>query len=693
MAKLIVDGKEIEVPPEYTLLQACEAAGAEIPRFCYHSRLSIAGNCRMCLVELVGSPKPIASCAWGVRDCRPGPNGEPPEVKTRSPMVRKAREGVMEFLLINHPLDCPICDQGGECDLQDQSMAYGVDASRYRENKRAVEEKYIGALVKTVMTRCIHCTRCIRFATEVAGVPELGAIGRGEDMEITTYLETAMRSELQGNVVDLCPVGALTSKPYAFVARPWELNKTESIDVMDALGSAIRVDTRGREVMRILPRINDDVNEEWISDKTRHVVDGLRTQRLDQPYIREQGRLRTASWPAAFEAIAARVARTPAKRIGAIAGDLAAVEEIFALKDLMTRLEVSNIDCRQDGAALDPAWGRATYLFNPTIAGIERADALLIVGANPRREAAVLNARIRKRWRVGDFPVGLIGERADLTYPYDYLGAGPETLAELAAGRHAFADTLKKAQHPLILVGSGALARPDGAAVAALAAKAAVELGAVKEGWNGYALLHWAAARTGALDIGFVPGAGGLRAADMTDAGALDLIFLLGADEIEIPSGAFVVYLGTHGDRSAHRADVILPGAAYPEKSGIYVNTEGRVQMAERAAFPPGDAREDWAILRALSDVLGRKLPYDSLAGLRRALFRAHPHLACIDQIAPGDSGDIARLAARGGTLDKAPFVSPVDDFYLTNPIARASAVMAECSVIAEGYAARTAAE
>jgi NADH-quinone oxidoreductase subunit G len=693
MAKLIVDGQEIEVPPEYTLLQACEAAGAEIPRFCFHSRLSIAGNCRMCLVELVGSPKPIASCAWGVRDCRPGPKGEPPEVKTRSPMVRKAREGVMEFLLINHPLDCPICDQGGECDLQDQSMAYGVDASRYRENKRAVEEKYIGALVKTVMTRCIHCTRCIRFATEVAGVPELGAIGRGEDMEITTYLETAMLSELQGNVVDLCPVGALTAKPYAFAARPWELDKTESIDIMDALGSAIRVDTRGREVMRILPRINDDVNEEWISDKTRHVVDGLRTQRLDQPYIREQGRLRVASWPAAFAAIAAKVARTPTKRIGAIAGDLAAVEEMFALKDLMTRLEVNNIDCRQDGAALDPAWGRATYLFNPTIAGIEKADALLIVGANPRREAAVLNARIRKRWRIGNFPIGLIGERVDLTYAYDYLGAGPDTLAELAAGRHAFADTLKKAEHPLILVGTGALARPDGAAIAALAAKAAVELGGVKEGWNGYGFLHWAAARPGALDIGFVPGAGGLRAADMAGAGALDLIFLLGADEIEIASGAFVIYLGTHGDRSAHRADVILPGAAYPEKSGIYVNTEGRVQMAARAAFPPGDAREDWAILRALSDLLGHKLPYDSLAGLRQALFKAHPHLARIDQVAPADSNDIGRLAARGGTPDKAPFVSPVDDFYLTNPIARASAVMAECSVIAEGYAARTAAE
>jgi NADH-quinone oxidoreductase subunit G len=693
MTKLIVDGNEIEVPPDYTLLQACEAAGAEIPRFCFHARLSIAGNCRMCLVEVAGMPKPQASCALGVKDLPPNRDGTPKVISTRSPMVRKAREGVMEFLLINHPLDCPICDQGGECDLQDQSMAYGVDASRYRENKRAVDEKYIGALVKTVMTRCIHCTRCIRFATEVAGVPELGALGRGEDMEITTYLETAMTSELQGNVVDLCPVGALTSKPYAFAARPWELNKTESIDVMDALGSAIRVDTRGREVMRILPRINDDVNEEWISDKTRHVVDGLRTQRLDQPYVREQGRLRPASWPAAFAAIAAQMARTPAKRIGAIVGDLAAVEEIFALKDLMARLDVKNMDCRQDDAALDPAWGRASYLFNPTIAGIESADALLIVGANPRREAAVLNARIRKRWRIGNFPIGLIGERADLTYAYDYLGAGPETLAELAAGRHAFAGTLKKAERPLVLIGSGALARPDGAAIAALGAKAAIELGAVKDGWNGYGFLHWAAARPGALDLGFVPGAGGLPAAEMASPGALDLVFLLGADEIEIPSGAFVVYLGTHGDRSAHRADVILPGAAYPEKSGIYVNTEGRVQMAERAAFPPGDAREDWAILRALSDVLGHKLPYDSLAGLRQALFRAHPHLARIDQITPGDNRDIARLAARGGTPDKAPFVSPVDDFYLTNPIARASAVMAECSVIAEGYAARTAAE
>src|SRR4051795_10009078 len=486
MTKLIVDGKEIDVPAEFTLLQACEAAGAEIPRFCYHERLSIAGNCRMCLVEIKGGPKPVASCAWAVRDCRPGPKGEPPEISTRSPMVKKAREGVMEFLLINHPLDCPICDQGGECDLQDQAMGYGVDTSRFAENKRAVEDKYLGALVKTSMNRCIQCTRCVRFATEVAGVPELGAIGRGEDMEITTYLESAMTSELQGNVVDLCPVGALTSKPYAFAARPWELNKTESIDVMDALGSAIRVDTRGREVMRILPRVNDDVNEEWISDKTRHVVDGLRTQRLDQPYLRKDDRLVPVSWSTAFAAIAAKMKSVQAERIGAIVGDLAAVEEMFALKHLMSLLGATSIDCRQDGMVLHPQWGRASYLFNATIAGIEAADALLIIGANPRREAAVLNARIRKRWRVGNFPIGLIGEKADLTYNYDYLGAGPETLAEVLAGRHGFADALKKAERALVMIGAGALARPDGAAVAALAAQTALEVGAVKSDWNGF---------------------------------------------------------------------------------------------------------------------------------------------------------------------------------------------------------------
>jgi NADH-quinone oxidoreductase subunit G len=694
MTKLIVDGKEIDVPPEYTLLQACEAAGAEIPRFCFHERLSIAGNCRMCLVELVGSPKPVASCAWGVRDCRPGPKGEPPQVRTRTPMVRKAHEGVMEFLLINHPLDCPICDQGGECDLQDQTMAYGVDASRFRENKRAVEDKYIGALVKTSMNRCIQCTRCVRFATEVAGVPELGAINRGEDMEITTYLETAMTSELQGNVVDLCPVGALTSKPYAFAARPWELTKTESIDVMDALGSAIRVDTRGREVMRILPRVNEDVNEEWISDKTRHVVDGMRTQRLDQPYLREGTRLRPASWNEAFAAIAAKVRAVPRQRIGAIVGDLAAVEEMFALKDLMTRLGVKNIDCRQDGSPLLPTWGRATYTFNATVAGIENADALLIVGANPRHESAVLNARIRKRWRAGQFPIGLIGEKADLTYAYDYLGAGPDTLADIASGRHPFAERLKQAQHPIILVGQGALSRLDGKAIAALAARTAVEVGAVKDGWNGFSVLHTAASRVGGLDLGLVPGEGGLAAPDMAAPGALDVLFLLGADELDVAPGAFVIYIGTHGDRGAHRADIILPGAAYTEKTGLTVNTEGRVQLINRAGFPPGDAREDWAILRALSDQLGTRLPYDSLNQLRATLFKAHPTLARLDVVEPSDAGDIRRLAEMSaGAVDRAPFRSPIEDFYLTNPIARASAIMAECSALARRAAPAIAAE
>jgi NADH-quinone oxidoreductase subunit G len=685
MAKLKVDGKEIEVPDHYTLLQAAEEAGAEVPRFCFHERLSIAGNCRMCLVEVKGGPpKPQASCAMGVRDLRPGPNGELPEMFTNTPMVKKAREGVMEFLLINHPLDCPICDQGGECDLQDQAMAFGVDASRFHENKRAVEDKYIGPLVKTIMTRCIHCTRCVRFTTEVAGISELGLIGRGEDAEITTYLEQAMTSELQGNVIDLCPVGALTSKPYAFQARPWELTKTESIDVMDAVGSAIRVDSRGREVMRILPRVNDAVNEEWISDKTRFIWDGLRSQRLDRPYVRRNGRLVPASWAEAFGAVRDAVAKAGPGRIGAIAGDLAAVEEMYALKQLIASLGSASIDCRQDGAALDPALGRASYIFNPTIEGIEQADAVLIVGANPRFEASVLNTRIRKRWRLGNLPIGVIGDVGDTRYDYERLGAGTETLKNLVDGGGAFLDTLKNAKHPLIIVGQGALARPDGAAVLGLAARLATAVGAVAEGWNGFAVLHNAAARVGGLDIGFVPGEGGLNVAGMM-GGAVDVLFLLGADEIPMDAigGAFTVYIGTHGDAGAHRADVILPGSAYTEKSGTYVNTEGRVQMTNRAGFAPGEAREDWAILRALSDVLGRKLPFDSLAQLRAKLYAEHPHLAAIDRIATADPAALAKAARLGGRLGKATFVSPVKDFYLTNPIARASAVMAECSALA----------
>ena len=683
MTKVLVDGKEIDVPPEYTLLQACEQAGAEIPRFCFHERLSIAGNCRMCLIEVKGGPpKPQASCAMSVRDLRPGPNGEPPAMFTNTPMVKKAREGVMEVLLINHPLDCPICDQGGECDLQDQAMAFGVDSSRYGENKRAVEDKYIGPLVKTSMNRCIHCTRCVRFTAEVAGTGDMGAIGRGEDMEITTYLESAMTSELQGNIADLCPVGALLPAPQSFRARSWELQKTQTIDVMDAVGSAIRVDTRGREVMRILPRVNEAVNEEWISDKTRQIVDGLKTQRLDRPYLRENGKLRPATWQEAFAAIAAKVKATPPARMGAIAGDLASVEEIFALKSLMESIGSPNIDGRQDGARLDPKLGRASYIFNATIAGIEDADALLIVGSNPRREAAVLNARIRKRFLRGAFPIGLIGEAADLTYAAQYLGAGPETLADVAAGK-GFGDIFSKAKKPLVIVGQGALAREDGAAILALAAR----LGA-RDGWNGLCVLHTAAARVGALDLGFTPGAGGLDASAMAKGG-VDVLFNLGADEIEIAPGPFVIYQGSHGDAGAHRADVILPGAAYTEKSGTWVNTEGRVQLGDRAAFPPGAAREDWAILRALSEAIGHKLPFDSLNALRVALYRAHPMFALVDAIPESPALDMAFLST--ASPGKAAFANAVGDFYLTNPIARASAVMAQCSALARGRARQAA--
>jgi len=680
MAKIIVDGVEQDVPDHYTLLQACEQAGAEVPRFCFHERLSVAGNCRMCLVEVKGGPpKPAASCAMGVRDLRPGPNGEPPEVFTNTPMVKKAREGVMEFLLINHPLDCPICDQGGECDLQDQAMAFGIDKSRFSEAKRAVENKYIGPLVKTIMTRCIHCTRCVRFTTEIAGISELGLLGRGEDAEITTYLEQAMSSELQGNVIDLCPVGALTSKPYEFQARPWELNKTETIDVMDAVGSNIRVDTRGREVMRIMPRINEAVNEEWISDKTRFIWDGLRTQRLDKPYLRNKdGKLKPASWAEAFEAIAAVASKTKAEDIGAIAGDLASVEEIYSLKELMTSLGSTSMDCRAEGSSLDPSLGRSSYLFNSTIEGIEEADALVLIGANPRHEAAVLNARIRKRWRTGELKVVVIGEENDLTYDYRYAGAGPDSIKEFVEHKHG------KLEKPMFIIGPGAYLHKDGAGIMASLAKAAKTLGVVKDGWNGFNVLHTAAGRVGGLDLGFVPGEGGKNTAEMVAKS--ELLFLLGADELDMlkRTSGFTVYIGSHGDMGAHHADVILPGAAYTEKSGTWVSTEGRVQMGARAAFAPGEAREDWAILRALSDVLGVKLPFDSLAQLRSKLYQQYPHFAAVDQIAESDDSGVKNMAkGKVGRLGKTPFMSPVTDFYLTNPIARASAVMAECSALA----------
>ncbi|MGI9484039.1 MAG: NADH-quinone oxidoreductase subunit NuoG [Hyphomicrobiales bacterium] len=680
MRKLMIDGQEVEVPAHYTLIQACEEAGAEVPRFCYHERLSVAGNCRMCLVEVKGGPpKPQASCALNVTDLRPGPEGQPPEVFTKSPMVKKAREGVMEFLLINHPLDCPICDQGGECDLQDQAMAYGIDSNRFAENKRAVEDKYIGPLVKTIMTRCIHCTRCVRFSTEVGGVSELGLVGRGEDAEITTYLEKAMTSELQGNVIDLCPVGALTSRPYAFQARPWELRKTESIDVMDALGSAIRIDARGREVMRIMPRLNEDVNEEWISDKTRFIWDGLRSQRLDKPFVRKNGKLQPATWEEAFSEIAGKLAETAPEEVGAIAGDLCAVEEMFALKELTGSLGSPNMDCREEHSTLDPANGRASYIFNSGISAIDEADQIMIIGANPRNEAAVLNARIRQRWRSGELIVGVIGEQADLTYDYEYLGAGPDTFKQ-------FVDHgPSKGTRQMFIVGQGALARKDGKAILANIAKAAKSLGVVREDWNGFNVLHTAAARVGGRDIGFVPGEGGKATAEMMED--CSVLFLLGADELDFTKrkSGFTVYIGSHGDNGAHHADVILPGAAYTEKRGTYVNTEGRVQMTERAVFPPGDAREDWAIIRALSGVVGHTLEFDNADQLRAKLYEQVPHLAAIGVAESADAGAIDRLAAGGRRMNKGAFESPIEDFYLTNPIARASAVMAECSALRAG--------
>jgi len=692
--KLIIDGHEIEADDNATLLQVCETTGAEIPRFCYHERLSVAGNCRMCLVEWVGAPKPQASCALQVKDIPPNRDGTPAKINTNSPIARKAREGVMEFLLINHPLDCPICDQGGECDLQDQAMGYGRAAfNRFHENKRAVEDKYMGPLVKTVMTRCIQCTRCVRFATEIAGVPDIGATGRGEDMEITTYLEKAFASELSGNVVDLCPVGALTSKPYAFNARPWELRHTDSVDVMDAQGCAIVIDTRGPQVMRVLPRLNEDVNEEWISDKARHACDGLMRQRLDRPYVRKSGKLQPATWGEAFAAIAARVAQTTPDKMAAIVGDLAAAEEIKALKDLMSVLGVKNIDCRQDGAKLGGA--RQSYLFNTTIAGVEAADAILLIGANPRWEAPVLNARIRKTWSGGNVPVAGIGVTMNQTYPVADLGAGIEALEQIANGGHAFAKVLREAKRPMLILGPSAVARGDGARVLKLAAKIAADTGmigpagtATEGGWNGFNVLHTAASRVAALDLGFVPGDGGRDVAAIVDGaqkGEIDFVYLLGADECDVAhlGRAFVVYQGSHGDAGAHNADVILPGAAYTEKEGLYLNVEGRVQPAHRAVFPPGEAKEDWAILRALSDVLGKRLPYDTLDALRAAMAADAPHFADHHELVPHGGAGATDWSAVGGDgpLDTTvPLGSTMTDYYLTNPIARASATMAQCS-------------
>ncbi|MDR3518258.1 MAG: NADH-quinone oxidoreductase subunit NuoG [Azospirillaceae bacterium] len=672
MPKLTIDGVQVEVEPGTSVLQAAEKLGIEIPRFCYHERLSVPANCRMCLVEMERAPKPIASCAM--------PCSDGMVIKTNTETVRKARRGVMEFLLINHPLDCPICDQGGECDLQDQAMGYGFDHSRYGESKRAVTNKNLGPLVATVMTRCIHCTRCIRFIDEIAGVPVLGATSRGEHMEVTTYVEQAIDSELSGNLVDVCPVGALTAKPYAFTARPWELRKTESIDVFDAVGSNIRVDVRGPEVMRVLPRLAEDINEEWISDKSRYAIDGLKRQRLDRPYVRRDGKLVATSWDDAFAAIAQRLNGVPGSRIAALAGDLADAESMLALKDLMIALGSPHRDCRQDGAQFDVS-ARAGWLFNSGIAGIEQADAILLIGTNLRWEAPLINARVRKRYLQGGLKVGVIGPQHDLTYPTTLIGAGPQSLEDLIEGRHGFAAVLKEAKRPLLILGTGAVQRRDGLAVQALARRAAETFGMITDDWNGYNFLHLAAARTGGLELGFVPGEGGLATAGIVaaaGAGELDVVYLLGADEIDGGrfGKAFVIYQGHHGDRGAHRADVVLPGAAYTEKNATYVNTEGRAQWGRQATFAPAEAREDWKILRALSAVLGHPLPYDSLGAVRRQLAATSPVFGAID----------ARVAASWapfggpGAVDAVPFAAPIENFYMTDPISRASVTMAQCT-------------
>ncbi|AKM07375.1 NADH-quinone oxidoreductase subunit NuoG [Pelagerythrobacter marensis] len=651
MPKVTVDGQEIEVPDGATVLQACELAGKEIPRFCYHERLSIAGNCRMCLVEVKpGPPKPQASCAL------PATDGQ--EIRTDSQMVKTAREGVMEFLLINHPLDCPICDQGGECDLQDQAVAYGRGGSRYEENKRAVTEKYMGPLIKTIMTRCIHCTRCVRFSEEIAGVDEIGAVGRGEDMQITTYLEQAAQHELSANVIDLCPVGALTSRPYAFEARPWELKKTLSIDVSDAVGANIRLDSRGREVMRALPRNNDDVNEEWLSDKGRYMVDGLTRRRLDKVWIRKRGKLQQASWEEAFKAIAKA---KPGASIAAIAGDLVDCETMFAAKTLLGAMGSTLLEGRQTGMDY-PADNMAAVAFNSTFAGIETADAVLIVGSNVRHEAALVNVRLRKAVKRGA-KVFVVGPHWETTYPAEFLGEDAGILHDLP--EHV-ADAFDKAERPAVIVGAGGLAA--GAFDAALG----LSQGWRRDGWNGFNVLHTAAARMGGLMLGYAQ-KGGM--ADIAKAQP-KVVLALGADEVDWSAfdQSLKVYIGHHGDKGAHAADIILPAASYAEKDGTYVNTEGRVQFAEKAVFAPGDAREDWTILRALADALGVEVGFDSFAELQAAMIAEVPAL--------GEEGlaDYGKLPKAKSVKAEGRISYPIADFYLTNPIARASAVMQQCS-------------
>jgi len=673
---LTIDGQIVKVNPGTTVMQACQQLDIEVPHFCYHERLDIAGNCRMCLVEMENAPKPIASCAM--------PAAEGMVIRTDTPSVEKARNGVMEFLLLNHPLDCPICDQGGECDLQDQAMAYGIDKARTLEMRRSVKDKYMGPLVKTIMTRCIHCTRCIRFIEDVAGVPELGAVNRGEDMEVTTYVEKALTSEMSANIIDLCPVGALTSKPYAFKARPWELKKTESIDVMDAVGCNIRVDSRGNEVMRVMPRLNEEINEEWISDKTRYAYDGLLRQRLDQPYIRQDGKLVPASWEDAFGAITKATTKMTGKRMAALVGDMCDAESMYALKQLMKKWGSPNLDCNTDGMYAE-AGNRGSYQFNTTIAGIEQADACLIVGSNPRLEAPLVMARLRKRFIRGGFHVAMVGEQVDLNLKYEHLSDDVKTLEAILAGKHAYSKVLKTAEKPMLILGTGALTRPDAAAILNLCYEIANKYDLFQKGWNGFNVLHRHASRMAALDMDFTPqkirqemGMNTDEILTAVEAGKVKFVYLLGEDSINMNrlEKAFVVYQGHHGDAGAQAADVVLPGAAFTEKDGMYINTEGRLQYGFPAIFPVGQAKEDWSIIRALSEKVGKKLAFDSLAELRKKLAKDYPVFGAFDQV----KAIKPRKAGIKGKLDKARLTSPIKNFYMTNVIARNSKTMADCA-------------
>ncbi|MDX2083531.1 MAG: NADH-quinone oxidoreductase subunit NuoG [Rickettsiales bacterium] len=681
MPTVTINGKNVSAPEGITIIQACEIADVEIPRFCYHERLAIAGNCRMCLVEVEGMPpKPVASCAMPIVDGM--------KIHTDSPMVKKAREGVMEFLLANHPLDCPICDQGGECDLQDQAFQYGAGKSAFHEHKRAVKDKDFGPLVKTQMTRCIHCTRCVRFIEDVAGTCEIGATSRGESMEITTYLEQNLKSELSGNVIDLCPVGALTSKPYAFKARSWELKKTESIDVMDALGCNIRIDSRGLEVMRILPRLHEEINEEWISDKARFCYDGLKYQRLDKSYVKKHGKLTAVEFDEALEAIAQKIKtlkieNSSGDEIAAFTGALSSAEEIFALKNLVNKLGSNNIDCRLNGEKIN-SQNRADYLFNSTIAGIDEADACLLIGVNPRKDAPVLNARLRKRFLTKQLKVAAVACEADLTYNYDNLGDAISALQNILDGEAKICSILQNAQKPMLILGSDLLTRNDGALILQYAKKIAEKFGLIKENWNGFNFLAKSSGFINGLEVGFTPNQADidvhtiLQKIEKTE---IKLIFLHGVDDdidfLKLEN-CFVIYIGSHGDKGANIADVILPAAAYSEKEALFVNIEGRVQSTKRAVFAPNNVLDDWQVILKLAEKLNLDLGFKNLAQLRQALIVNYPIFANLDKIS---QANWINCGAITGELNPEKLLIKDYNFYLTNPIARASRTLNKCAV------------